>query len=166
MILLDALRLCLALATVYPSIPAERSCRAAASIVHHAGHHDPALLAAIFVAESSFDPWRVNPTSGACGVGQVLYSKDRATQARRCRAITGRLDAGVRAAVQKFDDAADYCRRRRVVLPCAIAGYQAGVPGVRAFDRRSPRRRAAVGAVLGRAARLRRAMAIHTTEAT
>lgn len=137
MILLSALRLCLALATAYPSIPADRSCRAAVSIVLAAEEFDPLLVAAIAVGESKFVDTAVN---GACrGPMQVRG---------------GPLGpAGYAAGVAVLRDAARFCARRGTPgRLCLLAAYASGPRGPRLGLYRQPRR------ILARYERIKRAM--------
>lgn len=137
--MLTILRLCVALASL-PDVPPVRACLASVAIVRAAGDHDPALLAALFYPESGFNNAKVNPRSGACGIGQVLYSHDHAVQVRRCRRVLGSARVGARAAVRKLDDAVAFCvgrvaARRYGDDACAIAGYIGGPSVVRALER-------------------------------
>lgn len=142
--LFDALRLCLALATVYP-FPAERSCRAAVSIVLAADEFDPLLVAAIAAGESKFNDRAVN---GLCrGPMQVR------------RGPLG--SAGYAAGVAVLREASRWCARRGTPgRRCTISAYASGPRGPRLGLYRQP------DAVLRRYARLRRAMAITNTAAT
>lgn len=137
---LRAVRLASAIVAAHPDVADELAATAAVAIVLEAGDHDPALVAALFAPESGFDHRKVNPASGACGIGQVLYSHDRAVQARRCRRVLRSARAGVRAAVRKLDDASAFCVGRAAVRrfgadACAIAGYIGGPSVVRALER-------------------------------
>ena len=145
--LLTASRLCAAVASLYGSgvtardidrtVPIERACRASVIIVLVADEWRPELVASIAVRESSMLPALINPTTGACGPGQVLYSHDKARQDRRCRRVLADEWTGYRAAVAKLRDARAYCRRPGEL--CALSGYVSGPSGVRRRWFRTPR---------------------------
>jgi hypothetical protein len=152
--------LCIAIGLLWPDVPRDRACAAADAIVAEAGEHDPALLASLFYPESGFDNSKVNPRSGACGVGQTLYARDTATdpdrmayQRRRCRSVHRSLRDGVRAAVVKLDGARETCAGYRWMYPwayasigeareqltrCAVAGYVGGPKAAEALRVRRP----------------------------
>ena len=160
--MVSAADLCAALALLFADVPADRSCAAAHVIVEvaTATGEDPALLAALAHRESRYVATAVNSTSGACGPMAVLYSRDRAVQARRCRAVLASPRAGYMAGAVKLRDARAFCRRRGTpTARCAMAGFAGGPALVRrgAYSGR---------AVLMRAARIRRAMALCHSEAS
>lgn len=155
-LLLRAARLALAIVRANPEVSPDRAASAAVAITIEAGDHDPFLVAALFAPESGFDHRKVNPTTGACGLGQVLYSHDAATQTRRCRRVLRNARAGARAAVAKLDHATAFCARRGNLTPsCPIAGYVGGPAAVRALERGEPWIVATAGDVLSRAAAMR-----------
>lgn len=138
-----SLRLCLAVSSTYPDIPKEHACTAAWAITHEAEHWDPFFVAALVAPESGFNYLKVNPRSGACGLGQVLYSRNPARQKRLChrnRVLRTARDSA-RAAIKKLNDAEEYCTelggrrvaRQRGMSSCIIAGYVGGPSGVTAL---------------------------------
>lgn len=138
---MTAADLCLALVAAF-AVPEERACAVAPVLIVEAGP-DAVLLSALISTESPFDFRSVDKRTGACGIGSVLYSKDRAVQARRCRRVVASLDTSVRAAVVKLRQAWAYCTdlggrpvaRRHGLTRCTVAGYIAGPRGVRALGR-------------------------------
>lgn len=70
---------------------------------------EPELLLALAVPESSLRMGLVNPSTGACGPGQLLFSHDIDVQRRRCAGLTER--GAYRAMIKKLADAAAYCAR-------------------------------------------------------
>ena len=159
---MSAAALCLALVALHGGdISPERLCAASAAIIAMADGEDPATIASIGIGESGLDPWKVGAI-GDCSTMQVVWSRDRARQDRRCRRILGDHHAAIRAGVQKIRDARAYCRGRAFrQLPaeaCWLAGFQAGPKGVRALARGERWPLVRQGPVLRRAARLRRAI--------
>lgn len=139
---LAAIKLALAIAATHPDADPMDVAAVSGAIVRQHGEHSPELLAALMSPESGYDNRKVNPRSGACGVGQVLYYRhNRQAQARRCRRVQASVDAGVAAAAIKLSHAVEYCRdlggrpmaRRFGLEACAVAGYIGGVPGVNAL---------------------------------
>ncbi len=132
--------LCLAIVALWSDVPQDRACSAAEAIVETGS---PPLLVALFAPESGLDNTRVNPRSGACGIGQVLYSHDLVIQRRRCRAVLASVTNGARAANRKLSDAVRFCGNlggrpaaaRYGLERCAVAGYVGGVPAVYALAR-------------------------------
>lgn len=162
---MSAAAICLAIVATF-GVAEERACPAADAIVAEAGEHDPLLLAALFAPESGFDFRKVNPRSGACGIGQVLYSKKRAVQARRCRRVLADLHASTRAAVARLEDAVEFCvelggrpvARRHGLTACTVAGYIAGPRGVRSLGKGNAQIRRRVQARIASRDRLRAAL--------
>lgn len=139
MILLDAVRLCLAL-HVLPDVRPVVACRAAVPILLAAGPDAP-LVAALAWRESRMEPLAVNPRTLAAGpLGVVGFDVRR-----------GEL-AGYVAGVRVLRAARAWCvRRREPGTACTLAAYVGGPRLVRRGGYRG-------AAVLRRAAVIRRAM--------
>jgi soluble lytic murein transglycosylase-like protein len=140
-ILVDALRLCLALAAL-PDVRPATACTAAVAITIAHEEFDPLLLAAISYQESRFSPAAYNARTGCGGTMGV----------RRWRGGSA-LD-GYRAGVVVLREASRWCAWRGTPgRMCLLSAYASGPRGPRLGLYKQPR------AVLRRLARLRRAMA-------
>ena len=128
--LIDALRLCIAISGLPEVAPADAA-RAAIVIAHVHAEYEPALIGAIMWGESRGVLDVVSRDGKDCGSMGV-----RTRSPARCRRLRRDEWYSYRAGVEKLRAAREFCGwRGDATLACAIAGYQGGPTGVRAYER-------------------------------